>query len=309
MTALRVLTWSIWQRNSRALMLVAGFFVFFCTVILRVTNEGKFPIVLAISYVFVIFCYLALTGIFMYQDTDVGVRGSTYPVHMFTLPLRTYQLVFVPMLLGTVVYLGTGIAISKVVSEYYPGFPIFWPAFLVASALAMLQALFWYPIGVAFSKLVLTLVCLPTLVYFVSVPLADKVSESVVCGYLGLLIFSSYAVAYQGVVRARRGDTQLLTLSPNIAHERTTKAVKWLNFRDACAAQRWYEWRQQGLVLPCLVLFCCEIFSIEVYLQQGYMGPVTLFGPNKYGEVPMVLPFIQTSVSYTHLTLPTIYSV
>lgn len=304
MTAVRVLTWSIWQRNSRALMLVAGFFVFFCTVILQVTNEGKFPIVLAISYVFLIFCYLALTGIFMYQDTDVGVRGSAYPVHMFTLPVRTYQLVFVPMLLGTIVYLSTGIAISKVVNGYYPDFPIFWPAFLVAGVLAMLQALFWYPIGVAYSKLILTLISLPTLVYFVSMPLSEKVRESVVCQYLGLLIVASYAIAYHGVVRARRGDIQLLTLSPNIAREQTTKATKWLRFPNAAAAQRWYEWRQQGLVLPCLVLFCCAIFSIEVYLQQGYMGPVTVFGPNKDGEVPMVLPIIQTYVPLLVILVP-----
>ena len=294
MTALRVLIWSIWQRNCRAMLLVAGFLVFFCTVILRVTSEGKYPIVLAISYVFVIFCYLALTGIFMYQDTDVGVRGSAYPVHMFTLPVRTYKLVLVPMLLGTIVYLSTGIAISKVVNGYYPDFPVFWPAFLVSGVLAMLQALFWYPLGVAYSKLVLTLISLPALVYFVSVPLSDKVSEQVVCQYLGLLIIVSYAIAYQGVVRARRGDAQLFTLSPKVALGRTIKDIKWLNFRDASAAQRWYEWRQQGLVLPSLVLFCCVIFSAGIYLQPGYKTPVTMFGPNKNGLVPMVLPFIHT---------------
>ena len=264
MIAAKTLAWSIWQRNSRWLIIIAGYFLFYGLVIVRFNGAENHPAVFAVASVFLIFCYLALTGIFMYQDTDVGIKGSAYPTHMFTLPLRTYQLVFVPMLAGTAVFLGSGLALTKLIHGYYPDFPIVWPVVLATAALAMLQALFWYPLGVPYSKLILTLVCLPALVYYVCLPLSDKVSETVVCEYLWIFIVACYALAYHGVAMARQGKIQLFTLKPKIESTRLPSQTKWLKFPDAAAAQRWYEWRQQGLVLPCLVLFCCVIFSVEI---------------------------------------------
>ena len=306
MIATRTLAWSIWQRNSRWLILIAGYFAFYGLVVIRFNGNDSHPAVFAVASVFLIFCYLALTGIFMYQDTDVGIRGSAYPTHMFTLPLRTYQLVFVPMLIGTVVFLISGLAITNLIHGYYPDFPIYWPVILVTATLAMLQALFWYPLGVPYSKLVLTLIGLPTLVYYVCVPLSDKVSETVVCEYLWIFIFSCYAIAYHGVAMARQGKNQIFSLKPTITSARVLKQTKWLKFPSADAAQRWYEWRQQGLVLPCLVLFCCVIFSVEIYLQRGYMTPTTAQGPNKDGLYPMVWPIIHSYAPLLVFLLPVI---
>ncbi len=306
MIAARTLAWSIWQRNSRWLILIAGYFVFYGLVIVRLNGTDNHPTLFAVASVFLIFCYLALTGIFMYQDTDVGVRGSAYPTHMFTLPLRTYQLVFVPMLTGTVVFLSSGLAITKLIHGYYPDFPVFWPVMLVTATLAMLQALFWYPLGVPYSKLVLTLIGLPTLVYYVCMPLADKVSELIVCEYLGLVILSCYAIAYHGVAMARQGKIQLFSLKPKITPARIHKQSKWLKFSSPAAAQRWYEWRQQGLILPCLVLFCCSIFSVEMFRERGYVGPVTAQGPNKDGLYPMVWPMISAYAPLLVFLVPVI---
>ena len=305
MIALRVLTWSIWQRNSRWLLIIAAYIVLFCTQLARYMASEEHPFKSGILGLVLVFCYLGLTGILMYQDTDVSLRGSAYPGHMFTLPVRTFQLVLTPMVIGTVVFVGSGLAVSRAIHANYLPFPLYWPALMLGALLAMLQALFWYPIGVQYAKLVLTLASIPTLIFLVGRSLEDKVSEMVVCQWLAVFIATCYAVAYHGVVRARRGDIQMFTLGGPIIAEKPAKKFKWLNFKDKFAAQRWYEWRQQGLILPSLVTFLCVLFGLLVQTDST-IGIAYEFNQSEAGLIPMVPSFIRV-YSYLFLWLvPTI---
>jgi hypothetical protein len=298
MNGVATLARSIWQRNGRGLLVIAAYFAIFCVGIARFANaEGPRAAIFGIGSLLLIICYLALIGIFMYQDSDVGIRGSAYPTHMLTLPLRTYKLVFLPMFLGTIAFVATGLIISKTIHAYYDLFPLYWPTFLITAILAMLQALFWYPLGIPYSKLVLTLVGIPTMVYIVSANLEAKVSQSFVCECLALVTLVSYSVAYQGVVRARRGELQMFSINIPITKSPSKKEIKWLSFQDKFAAQRWYEWRQQGLILPCLVLFLCILFFIPSY-WRGTESIVYGLGDGANGTLPMVETFV-----YTYLPL------
>lgn len=302
MNAIVTLTWSIWQRNSRWLIAITAYFVIFATVLAPFCRPDRPQAVFAIASLLLIFCYLALVGIFMFQDTDVGVRGSAYPVSMMTLPVRTFKLVFLPMFLGTVTFLGSGLIISRVLHGYFADFPLYWPAVMVTAILAMLQALFWYPLGVPYSKLVLTLIGIPGMVYLVSWSLESSLSEAFVCKCLAVLTVLCYAIAYHGVVRARRGEIQMFTVNFPSVDLGSNRAVKWLTFKDKDAAQRWYEWKQQGLVLPVMVLFVCILFYIPI-IWNSTESPVYALG-ERQKTVPMISTFIYTYFPLIFVAVP-----
>ena len=315
MIATKSLAWSIWQRNSRWLMLIAGIMALFCLFVRAFNGESQHPTIFAIGSLLVFFCYLGLMGIFMYQDSDVGVKGSAYPKHMFTLPVRTFQLVLIPTLLGTSVFLGSGLLISKLIHDTYEGFPLYWPAMVMAAMYLMLTAIFWYPFGVPYSKLFLTLASIPTLIYLVACALENRESQTLVCQWLAAFMVFCIAVAYNGVVRARRGEVQLFwwqSLEPKTV---VSKKFKWLSFRSPYQAQRWYEWRQHGIILPSLTLFLCVLFVMPLlgqYLSlfgvfsSNSNSIVSELGQDQNGLQMMASPYIHTYMQLFVFLVPVV---
>lgn len=300
MTGIQSITWSLWQRNRKLAFAVGGatgLYVIFIGIIGHFVQTS--PWVAIPMAVLVGVAYLAIVAAFMFHDADVAAKGSAYPTYMFTLPVRTYQLALVPLALGSLVAFTLGLIVMYSTRFAGAQVMIFLPPMMLVSILAYLQATFWYPTGFPYSKLLLTLLGITAISLFIGISLEEKMSEEAVCLGLALTTLLCYLVSYRGIAKARKGDTQFIRVrSIEIAEEPTIvaepKAVRWLKpFTSAGAAQRWYEWRQHGLVMPTIVVILFVLFYIPMYWNTTY-SPVSIFGHDAEGRMSHIPTYIHS---------------
>src|SRR5579862_4329050 len=199
---------------------------------------------------------------------------------MLTLPVRTSQLVIWPMLLGTaVVFSFFGLLALAVRYGGVTEIPQFWPPMLGAALLAVLQAIFWYPLGIPYSKLVLTFLAVPGLATAVAYANVYKVPEREICAGLGLVIVASALVAWSGVSRARRGDVHILDFDRPSEDTAAMVMPDARPCRTVGMAQAWYEWRLHGIVLPVIAVFLFALFCVPMAWDDTYT-PLWMLGPN-----------------------------
>lgn len=285
MTAARGIAWSLWQRYHVVLVIVLGVMSTFATTIARLGVEKTPPVVLVLGVMLLVFGYLALIGVFIHPDADVGTGGSSYPVHMFTLPVRTGQLVLWPMFLGVSTVFGSGFLLSLAARYAGSTIPLYWPAALAAAILAVLQTIFWYPLGIPYSKLCLTLIAIPALAVGVGYANACDLAESRLCLGLGAVVVVAACAAYVGLGRARCGDVRILDFDRPASATPETRVRR--PFASATRAQAWYEWRLHGIVLPLLVAFLFGLFCIPLVWSDSY-SPVTILPPSPNGFLPTI---------------------
>ena len=101
------LTWEIWRRGHRSASLTLGCVVV-CALVnlatperLRASETGQalFPPLFGLLMVI---SFLLLMGVFNYTEFSSSKEWNGFPYRLFVLPLRTWQLVTLPMLLGVV---------------------------------------------------------------------------------------------------------------------------------------------------------------------------------------------------------------
>lgn len=303
MTSIQSLSWSLWQRNRKlalvvtALVLLFGVINSFYSLIRGASPWISIPFFLGVGL-----AYLMMIAAFMFHDADVGSKGSAFPPYMFTLPVRTYQLVLVPMLLGSVAAFLLGFVITGSTRLSGIDSMLYLPPMTMVAILAYLQAAFWYPVGIPYAKLVLTLVGITGIMIYVGVNVSEKsmLSEPGICQGLTLFTLACYLVAAIGVSKARQGVSTFTLLptaiqSPDIeTAPPVSKPVKWLpSFKSSATAQRWYEWRQHGMVMPTIILILVLLFYIPMYWNTTH-SPITYFGELPGGKVPYVPTYLTT---------------
>jgi hypothetical protein len=278
---------TILQRHHRGLVALAIYVAaLFLFVVLSPQKliEGASPVSFAVRTCMYIgvcvlpFAALYLIGIFTNPDSDVASPRSTYPTHFFTLPVKSLTLAFWPMLIGCCILslltliVSTGLALGGL--EFAP----VEPALTISSILAMFQAAYWFPLGIPYSKLVLTIgiCCIAMFVYSArnTFGWSQGARETVDAG----LIVASFFVAWYGIHRARTGESRYArTAFPQNAPVHTVKQPKSRrSFRGGAEAQRWYEWRLQGITLPIAVAVLSVIFLIPLFFE-GTTTNIPLF--------------------------------
>ncbi len=286
MMAIRGITWAYWQRYRTVLLTVFAVALTFATTVARLGVQKTPEYVLGPGVMLLIFGFLALIGVFIHPDADVGTGGSSYPSHMFTLPLRTSALVLWPMCLGgSLVF---GFALLLAFSAQRAGVadvPLFWPPLLCVAILASLQAIFWYPLGIPYSKLLLTFAAFAFLGTAAGYASALKVPEAAICVGLGGVVALSTVIAYVGVNQARRGDFTILEFDPTSRKPGSAPSVA--PFASAARAQSWYEWRLHGFVLPLIGVILFGLFCIPLVWNDTY-SPLWFLGENREGYVPTI---------------------
>lgn len=249
-------------------------------------------IVLAIAFTIpllvVPFGALYLIAVFTNPDSDVASPRSTYPSHYFTLPVRSFELALWPMAVGCSLLAGATALFVFVINRRFGGSTSLVEMALVGAAfMAMFQAIFWFPFGLRYSKLVLTFlaVILLTLV---------MLSESLVGvgragreGIYAAVILLSFIGAIVGLGRARTGPSRQSKVAyrEGEAPSRRAKAIKFRKpFRSPEAAQFWYEWRRQGILLPVVTAVLIVLFLIPQFFDST-LEPIPGVQP-KLGLLP-----------------------
>jgi hypothetical protein len=251
---------SMWLRARWAAAGIA-IYLFCLTIAAQLFPGSREPMLLAALLLTAAIAHLL--QVFTLGPSDLGIRASGYPKHMFVLPLATRSLVGWPMLLGGATHAALWILVATLV--FIPaGFaaPRLWPAALVAAGTAWVQAIGWTPFPTPYLRVpALALAMTPLVCFGACAGLfleRSAVSSVVIAGsiFWGML---AYVFGVRGLSRARRGDEGNL----NFVTDRIRAAVAGLfgaaelpargPFRSPAAAQLWHEWRRNASFLPAMI--------------------------------------------------------
>jgi pimeloyl-ACP methyl ester carboxylesterase len=268
------LTWEIWRRSRRSACLALGC-IAFCALINAATPERFYDRVGQNLFgLFMLVSFLLTFGIFNYTEVSATKDWNGFPYRLFVLPIPTWQLVTLPMLLGVAWVELVYFAWIRLVWTHaiipMPG----WPAVVLGSYMVFYQTVLWGLAGFRIARLIalgfggassIGVACLPMFSKIFPSPWFSE--ERLVPIVVGLAVLAS-VVALATVRRQRHGGgrrqswfktrwERMLDLMP-----RRTK-----DFRTPASAQFWFEWRRAGLLLP-----ICTLFVLVVIF-----GPITWF--------------------------------
>jgi hypothetical protein len=263
---------SLWWRSRRGFMASAASVLAMALLYPWVFSHTRGVPIVLISV-------LPLLGVFGFVFNSIlyaeepGNMTSSYPKPTLVLPVRSRSLALWPMfyaaLAGAVVWLATAGLL------YRPsGFavPLFLPALGLAAALAWVSALSWLPIAEPWIRVgisigsIAAMAALPGWLYRYHV-----VSGGLIALILGGYILAAYGLGLAAVSCARRGD--VWRFWPDAGWSlpsalRSSEVLVGRPFRSAAAAQRWYEWRCHGQVLPLVVAFVLVVITL-IKLHAG----------------------------------------
>lgn len=269
------LAWEIWRQSRRSFWLVAGIILFASLVnhiiperiraieAYREPLEGVNGLLMVLSLGFVF-------GIFNYTESDRRKDWSGFPYRLFVLPIPTWHLVALPMVLGASSIISAFWCWVKLVFTHGEISTPWWFAVVLGVFMAFYQTAIWALAGLRITRLLVLGLAGPIFVTIAILPIAAKdfsspwVSEKVLILLLVGLALLTFGVAWFSVARQRHGGG--LRRSWLRAHlEKILDALprRRRNFATPAAAQFWFEWRRAGWILPicagAILLLACPL--------------------------------------------------
>ena len=222
--------------------------------------------------------YLHLLSCFAYVETDAAKVKVGYPGRLLSKPLRTFQLVMVPMLLGglaTTTMLDIWVAFVLKPLGFLPAYDLFWISTVLLSFFWWMQALAWGLPLVRFRSLVMVAAALIHLTVGVMPQLPFDISPGWQWGILAALLGSAVPFAWAGLKLMRQGRWE--------GPSRISTLWRWLRltrargrrgkFRSAFGAQFWLEWQSQGWLLPSFSgAMACLVFPFMFFVGFKWVG-------------------------------------
>lgn len=320
MSPIIALAWSIWRRGR-----VAAFCVMACLVsgvllnLLTLAGYGRRDSIEPVFGILMALSFMLLMGIFNYSEFNPTREWNGFPYRLFVLPVRTWQLVALPVFLCVATVEVLYYAWIKLVWAHTdisrPG----WLAIVLGAYAVSYQATLWTLAGMRVIRIValalggissVAMAFLPFYGQFVSSPWFDerRLIPPVIGAAVGALLVAWAAVARQRCGGGRRQNwTRTLAEKIVDALPRRTR-----EFASPSSAQFWFEWRRIGWLLPVCTL------TVLVFI----FAPVTVWG--KWGSldvlsrlltVPIILAFaigknfVQPEFWTTQLSLPSFTAV
>jgi len=256
------LLWEIWRRGRRFAYLVLGS-VTFCA-LLNLIGPERFrasPPIQGLCWFLMMWSFLFLFGFFNCTETNSTREWNGFPYRLFVLPVRTWKLVTLPMLLGVVSVELLYVAWLKLVwaRENIPS-PV-WFGVVLGAYMVFYQTALWGLAGFRITRLLVLSVggtssilvaCLP----LVKDQLPPLFSEPHLIATMATLTLIAFLIAWGTVAHQRYGGgrrqnwLKALLDRASDAMPRRTK-----DFASPAAAQFWYEWRRAGWLLPACIAF------------------------------------------------------
>ena len=298
------LSWEIWRRGRRSAWLSMACVVFGGVVNLavlphlHVAETGREVFNCLFGFLMTISLLLVM-GIFNYTESSSTREWNGFPYRLFTLPVRTWQLVALPVVLAVVSVGALYWAWVKLVWTHETILMPEWFAVVLGAYSVFYLAALWCLAGFRILRLLalgfggvsaIAVACLP---FFGEVLHSTSFTEKRLILLLSALAALAFVVAWAAVSRQRCGGGQRRHWL-KVSVERLSDAMprRARDFSSPAAAQFWYEWRRSGLMLPACTLF----------VLVGIFGPFSWFArhnPNTVYDVlvrlmiaPLVLAFV-----------------
>ena len=206
--------------------------------------------------------FLLVVGIFNYTEFNSAKDWNGFPYRLFVLPVRTWQLVALPMLFGVAAVELVYVAWIKLVwihgETSLPG----WFGVVLGAYMVLYQTALWSLAGFRIIRvLVLSLgglssvavACLP---FFSKNSASPWFSETRLVVIMVGMTLLAFVAAWMVVGRQRCGGGRRQNWIKGLI-ERIGDAMprRTNDFASPAAAQFWFEWRRWGLLLPGCVAF------------------------------------------------------
>ena len=271
------IAWELRQRHRSALLVLAVYALLFVAVRLLIPGAGE-PVTLDPPNGIAGAALVPLSSAFMYflavftfgLDGDMAARESPFPARMLTLPVTTRALAGWPMLFGAATMASLWL-LTAAFGWWSWGLdlPLIWPALLGAVFLAWTQVLTWMPYGLPGLRIIAAVLWLATLDAVVILAVHLEIPEPRLVAILAPQLPLAYLAACFVVARTRRGEVpdwrgafgRVFRIAP-------VQSSRQEGFPSATRAQVWFEWRQQGRVLPALVAILLPFELGLLYLAR-----------------------------------------
>jgi hypothetical protein len=247
------IAWQLWLRHRRGAVAASATLLAMVAASPLVFRYVPIEYAMSVSLLLVVGVLGFFMNALLFVD-EVGNLASGYPRRMFALPVPPRTLVIWPMLYGAAIPALAWVAMACLI--YRPaGFrtPVLLPALGLSAAMAWFQALSWSPLSPSWTRLVGAVAVVGVLGGIaMGLRLMGDVSPAGLAAPAALLLAAAYPLALAGVASDRRGDLwrvwpERFRIEPGAARAGRRP------FRSPDEAQRWYEWRCHGLVLPVAV--------------------------------------------------------
>jgi hypothetical protein len=265
--------WTIWRRHRWGLSAAAVcvvVVVLACSVGRAVLGPGEALQLCGEAAVPLAVCALYLVAVFAYGfDSDLATAGTAFPSRMFTLPVRTAALAGWPMAYGAAAVGSLWLITASLI--FRPAgldVPLWWPALLAAAQLAWMQALAWWPFGLAWLRIVVALLVAHLPITGTMLALRLDVPEWVVSALLVVVLSAGLVAAWAGVARARSGDVASWRWLTNVGTSFDRGPAPRTRFRSAAQALAWFELRRHGLALPLIVATVVPLCLLSFFLEE-----------------------------------------
>jgi hypothetical protein len=266
---------SIWARNRMGYLLCAAGLAAMALFYPALFAYSRSPetLIASTTPLVVIFSFLLNSAIFAQQP---GSLSSSYPRHMFVLPVKSSTLVFWPMLYGTLIAVVPWVFTAVVIYRSSGlTIPVIMPALILVVVVPWFQALAWAPLAQRWLRdlfgitLTLALGAIPVCI-IVSDPGARIFAAAVLFVYFVL----ACALAFAGVRAERRGDAWVFW--PRRASADRAADVRHSGpFGSAAQAQFWYEWRCHALpIVVYLGGLMFWVWTVVVAVGKPIQGPL-----------------------------------
>lgn len=254
---------------------------------------GDFLPIGKVSFAIMLLSVLFLYTTFSYVDTNSKEKANEgFPTHILRLPLPTWVLSVVPILLGTVVVASFILMWINVFSDFELSWLMQFTICSVAGAfISWSQAINWGLNTPMIQKVVLLLSVIAGLVFSVLAIFDIDESSSAyskLYGSLGLilLLLSGYFFCFITLLRTRRSDNFQFRLELSFLNRLRLfpNNTKLANFSNGLSAQYWYEWKSLAYVIPLtiglisIVEIVASMFGAErKIILMGVMMMTTVF--------------------------------
>jgi hypothetical protein len=271
------LVWEIWRRGRRFGYLALGC-VSFC-VLLKLLGPERFcarPSIQGIFFFLMVWSFVFVFGFFNCTEINSSREWNGFPYRLFTIPVRTWKLAALPILMGVVgvelIYLAwTNLVWNQ---DNFPSRE--WFAVALGSYMVFYQTALWSLAGFRIIRLLVLGVGGSSSILVACFPLFRNelpawLSETRASLFMAALALVSLFIAWRTVAHQRHGggrrQNRLKALLDRVADvlPRRTR-----DFASPAAAQFWFEWRRAGWLLPmCVVLALLFIVTPIVWINRS----------------------------------------
>ncbi|HEY3862621.1 MAG TPA: alpha/beta fold hydrolase [Verrucomicrobiae bacterium] len=247
--------------------------------------------------------FLLTFGIFNYTEISSTKDWNGFPNRLFALPIPTWQLVTLPMLLGVVwvelVYLAWMKLVWTHMNVPVPVWPVLvWPAVVLGAYMVFYHTVLWGLAGFRITRLITLGLGGTSSIAVASLPMFGRIvpspwfSEERLVPIVAGSAFLAFVLAWAVVERQRHGGGRRRSWL-KIRCERIADAMprRTRDFDTPAAAHFWFEWRRAGLLLPVCTLFALAVILGPISWLYRHDAGFTVETLPKLLAMPVVLAF------------------